>query len=252
MARARLVDEPVTKQAGPVPPGEPAADEADPDPATGAEVEESRRSLPIQALKLVALAAVVGLLGLLVWATLAAGRGSSLVASVAAGKKPAAPGFELAVLWPHSETWPPALRAALADGKVDLRELRGQPLAVNFWASWCIPCRDEAPILHAAARRHRGKIAFVGVDVKDLTGDALAFARKYKINYVSLRDGSGGKTWDAYGLTGVPETYFIDAQGRIVAHIPGAISTQTLEEGLATISGTGRGGTIEGGAHETP
>jgi len=188
----------------------------------------------------------------LVWATLAAGRGSSLVARIAAGKKPAAPSFELDVLWPHSETWPPPLKAALVDSKVDLRELRGQPVVVNFWASWCIPCRQEAPLLHAAARRHRGQVAFLGVDVKDFTSDGLAFARKYKINYVSLRDGNGGKTWNAYGLTGVPETYFIDAQGRIVSHIPGAVSSETLEEGIATITKPSRGGSLRSGAHVTP
>lgn len=234
-------------QAAPVP-----ADAAATVGAPGLEVEAVQRSLPIQALKLVVIAAVVGLLGLLVWATLAAGRGSSLVAGIAAGKKPAAPHFNLGVLWPHTETWPPALKAVLADRKLDLRELRGHPVALNFWASWCIPCREEAPILHAAAQRHRGRVAFVGVDVKDLTAEALGFTRKYKVNYVSLRDGSGNKTWNSYGLTGVPETYFIDAQGRIVAHIPGAVSAQTLEEGLATITGPRRGGTLKGGAHITP
>lgn len=226
------------------------AEKAAPLDAPEAEVvEQVPRSRLMQALKLLTLAAVVGLLGLLVWATLAAGRGSSLVARVAAGKKPAAPNFSLGVMWPHTETWPPALKAALDDGKVDLRELRGHPIALNFWASWCIPCRDEAPVLHAAAQRHRGQVVFVGVDVKDLTGDALAFARKYKVNYVSLRDGGGDQTWSAYGLTGVPETYFIDADGRIVAHIPGAVSPETLEEGLATLLSAGRGGTLEGGAH---
>ena len=203
-------------------------------------------------LKLTGIAAVVGLLGLLVWATLAAGRGSSLVARIAAGKKPAAPGFNLGVLWPHSETWPPELKTAIAGGKLDLRELRGHPVALNFWASWCIPCRQEAPILHAAAQRHRGHVVFVGVDVKDLTGDALGFARKYKVNYVSVRDGRGDKTWNSYGLTGVPETYFIDARGRIVAHIPGAVSAETLEEGIATITRPSRGGTLQGGAHVRP
>ena len=203
-------------------------------------------------LKLIAIAAVVGLLGLLVWATLAAGRGSSLVARIAAGKKPVAPGFTLGVIWPHSETWPPRLRAAIADGKLDLRELRGHPIALNFWASWCIPCRQEAPILHASALRHRGRVAFVGIDIKDFTGDALGFARKYKVNYVSARDGGGDKTWNNYGLTGVPETYFINAQGRIVAHIPGAVSAQTLEEGIATITKLSRGGSLQGGAHVTP
>ena len=202
--------------------------------------------------KLAAVAAVAGLLGLLVWATLAAGRGSSLVAHIAAGKKPAAPTFTLGVLWPHTETWPPELKATITDGKLDLRELRGHPVALNFWASWCVPCRQEAPILHASALRHGGKVAFVGVDIKDLSDDARDFARKYTVNYVSTRDGSGNKTWNNYGLTGVPETYFIDARGRIVAHIPGAVSTQTLEQGIATITRPSRGGTFQGGAHVTP
>jgi len=93
---------------------------------------------------------------------------------------------------------------------------------------------------------------FVGVDVKDLTGDARGFTRKYSVNYVSVRDGSGDKTWNSYGLTGVPETYFLDAGGRIVAHIPGAVSGQTLEEGIATITRPSRGGALQGGAHVTP
>ena len=222
-------------------------------PTAGGETEPAEpRSRWFLALKLSAIAAVAGFLGLLIWATLAAGRGSSLVAHIAAGKKPAAPAFNLGVLWPHTETWPPELKATIADGKLDLRELRGHPVALNVWASWCIPCRQEAPILHGSALRHRGQVVFVGIDVKDLTGDALGFARKYKVNYVSVRDGSGDKTWNSYGLTGVPETYFINAQGRIVAHIPGAVSAPTLEVGIATITRPSRGGTLQGGAHVTP
>lgn len=238
------MEEPLSKQADTVA-GEPATGENESE-------QPQPRSRWFLALKLGALAAVIGLLGLLVWATLAAGRGSSLVARVAAGKKPAAPGFALGVIWPHSETWPPPLRAAIADGKLDLRELRGHPVALNFWASWCAPCRQEAPILHASALRNRDQVVFVGVDVKDLTGDAVGFARKYKLNYVSVRDGSGDKTWNSYGLTGVPETYFLDGKGRIVAHIPGAVSTKTLAEGVATITTRSRGGSLRGGAHVTP
>ncbi len=225
---------------------------AEPSTAEGEAAPAESRSRWFLALKLSALAAVVGLLGLLVWATLAAGRGSSLVARIAGGKKPAAPAFNLGVLWPHSETWPARLASAIADGKLDLRELLGHPVALNFWASWCVPCRQEAPLLHASALRHRGRVVFLGVDVKDLSGDARGFARKYKLNYVSVRDGSGTETWSSYGLTGVPETYFINASGRIVAHIPGAVSTQTLEEGIATITRPSRGGALEGGAHVTP
>jgi cytochrome c biogenesis protein CcmG, thiol:disulfide interchange protein DsbE len=238
------VEEPLGKPADTV-----AAESA---PGENESEQPQPRSRWFLALKLGALAAVVGLLGLLVWATLAAGRGSSLVARIAAGKKPAAPGFALGVIWSHSETWPRSLRAAIADGKLDLRELRGHPVALNFWASWCVPCRQEAPILHASALRHRGRVVFVGVDIKDLTGDAVGFARKYKLNYVSVRDGSGDKTWNSYGLTGVPETYFLDERGRIVAHVPGAVSAQTLEEGVATIIKPSRGGSLQGGAHVTP
>jgi cytochrome c biogenesis protein CcmG/thiol:disulfide interchange protein DsbE len=187
-------------------------------------------------LRLAGVAVVAALLGLLAWATLAAGRGSSLVARIAADKKPAAPGFALGVIWPHTETWPPALTAAIAEGKLDLRELRGRPVVLNFWASWCVPCRREAPILRAAAQRDRGQVVFLGVDIRDFTSDARAFARKYKINYVSVRDGSGDATWSNYGLTGVPESYFIDARGRIVAHVPGEITRRTLAEGIATIT----------------
>jgi len=238
------VEEPLAK------PKDAAA--AEPPAADGDAEPAEPRSRWVLALKLSAIAAVAGFLGLLVWATLAAGRGSSLVARIAAGKKPGAPAFNLGVLWPHTETWPPELKATIADGKLALRELRGHPVALNVWASWCIPCRQEAPILHASALRHRGQVVFAGIDVKDFTSDALGFARKYKVNYVSVRDGSGDKTWNSYGLTGVPETYFIDAQGRIVAHIPGAVSAQTLEEGIATITRPSRGGTFQGGAHITP
>jgi cytochrome c biogenesis protein CcmG, thiol:disulfide interchange protein DsbE len=238
-----LVEEPLAKAEKP----------AAPEPTAEAEAEPSGpRSRWFLALKLGALAAVAGLLGLLLWATLAAGRGSSLVARIAAGKKPSAPGFTLGMIWPQHETWPPRLGAALADGKVDLRELRGHPVVLNFWASWCVPCRQEAPILHASALRHQGRVVFLGVDVKDLSGDARGFARKYRLNYVSVRDGSGDKTWSSYGLTGVPETYFVDARGRSVAHVPGAVSARTLEEGIATVTTPSRGGALRGGAHVTP
>jgi len=181
-----------------------------------------------------ALLVVFALLGLLVWATLHAARGESLVARIAAGDKPQAPHFDLAVIWPRDESWPPRLRRALGDGRFDLRELRGWPVVLNFWASWCIPCRDEAPLLNASARAHRGQIVFLGVNVQDLNEDALKFLRKFDAPYVSIRD-RNNKTFEVYGLTGVPETYYLDARGRIVGHVPGAISRRTLEQGVAAL-----------------
>jgi len=201
------------------------------------------------ALRTVALAAIIGVLALLLWATLAASRGQNFVGKIAAGKRPQAPAFELKVIWPHTETWPRNLVPAVGDGTLALAELRGHPVVLNFWASWCIPCRDEAPILRAGALRYSGRVVFVGIDVQDLTGDARAFARKYRINYVSLRD-SGNSAYSAYGLTGVPETYYIDARGRAVAHAIGVVSTATLAEGIAAVTRPGRaGGTLRGGAH---
>jgi cytochrome c biogenesis protein CcmG/thiol:disulfide interchange protein DsbE len=195
-------------------------------------VASRRPSLWRWSLRVVALSVVIGLFGLLGWATLSAGKGSSLVARIAAGEGPEAPSFSLEVLWPRAETWPVAARRRLVDGRLDLRELRGSPVVLNFWASWCIPCRDEAPILNASARAHSGEVAFLGVNVQDLKADALAFSREFDTPYVSVRD-RGNRTYEDYGLTGVPETYYLDATGRIVAHVPGAISRAILEEGIA-------------------
>jgi cytochrome c biogenesis protein CcmG/thiol:disulfide interchange protein DsbE len=172
-----------------------------------------------------------GLVGLLAWATLAASQGKNLVTRIAAGESPSAPRFELEAIWPENERWPQDLERVLADGELSLEELRGQPAVLNFWASWCVPCRDEAPILAASARAHAGELRFVGVNVQDLRGDALAFLREFRVPFVSVRD-QGGDTYRAYGLTGVPETYYLDAAGRIVAHSPGAVSRVSLEEGI--------------------
>lgn len=212
--------------------------------------EPERRSPWLAILKYGALALVAAALALLVWATLAASRGQNLVEKIAAGKKPAAPSFDLSVLWPHTGTWPKALAPALADGKLSLAELRGRPVVLNFWASWCTACKEEAPVLRAGARAHAGKVLFLGLDVQDLSGDARGFARSNGMNYVSVRD-KGNAMYQAYGLTGVPESYFIDARGRIVAHIPGGVSRSTLEQGIAAITGPGGGGTLPGGAHQT-
>ncbi len=196
------------------------------------EQAEGKRSAARAVVKAGAIVLVIGLIALLAWATLAAGEGRSLVAQIAAGEAPRAPAFELEVIWPRTETWPRELRAAIAEGKLSLAEVRGRPVVLNIWASWCIPCRDEAPILNASARAHRGEVVFVGIDVQDLRSDALAFLREFDVAYVSVRD-EGDETYRAYGLTGVPETYYLDADGRIVAHSPGAISRATLEAGIA-------------------
>ena len=183
-------------------------------------------------LQLCALALIAALIGLLVNSTLDRGAGPRLVSAVKIGARPQAPDFELPVVWAHPETWPPALRTALADDTVSLRELRGWPVVLNFWASWCSPCKAEAPRLNASAQQHSGAVVFLGVDVQDFKTDARRFSERFQTNYVSVRD-DGDSTYSAYGLTGLPETYYIDKRGRVVAHSIGEVSETELEANVA-------------------
>ncbi|MFN2470461.1 MAG: TlpA family protein disulfide reductase [Gaiellaceae bacterium] len=183
-----------------------------------------------------ALVLVAALFVLLAWKLAVQLGGPDLPGDVRAGRHPPAPTFELPVLWRRAETWPPPLRAALADDRVSIAELRGRPVVLNFWASWCIPCRREAPLLNESARRHARRVAFVGMDVQDFPSDARRFLRKYGVDYVSLRDGAGG-TFEDYGLLALPETFYVDARGRVVAHTIGELSREQLEQGVALARG---------------
>jgi thiol-disulfide isomerase/thioredoxin len=175
---------------------------------------------------------IAGLLALLVWRIVDKGRGSELVAAVRTGANPRAPAFRLPVLWGHARTWPGQLVPALEDAELATAELRSHPVVINFWASWCIPCKREAPRLVASASAHAGEVAFLGIDVQDFKSDARRFLRRYDTNYVSVRDGTD-LTSSHYGLTGLPETYFLDAGGRIVGHSAGEISRDELEAGIS-------------------
>jgi cytochrome c biogenesis protein CcmG/thiol:disulfide interchange protein DsbE len=160
-----------------------------------------------------------------------------------------APDFELPVLERGSlgSLLARRLRPALADGRVALDELRGTPVVLNFWASWCVPCREEAPTLERAWRRARGEgVLFLGLNMQDLTGDARAFIREFDNSYLNVRDQSNGVARD-WGVTGIPETFFITARGRVVGHVIGVVSPERLRDGVAA-SRSGRPlGSLEGG-----
>jgi cytochrome c biogenesis protein CcmG/thiol:disulfide interchange protein DsbE len=98
------------------------------------------------------------------------------------------------------------LKGALATGK---------PLVLNFWASWCGPCVDEAPLLQAAAAREGDRVQFVGVNVEDIDADAQTFLRKFGVTYPN-GSGNAAAVSVAYGMRGVPETYFIAPDGRLI------------------------------------
>jgi cytochrome c biogenesis protein CcmG, thiol:disulfide interchange protein DsbE len=123
---------------------------------------------------------------------------------------------------------------------------------VNFWASWCVPCRVEAPRLERAwrAARPRG-VVFLGLNMQDVREDARRFLSKFGISYLNVRDKSNDVSLD-WGVTGIPETFFVTAQGRVVAHVIGAVSAAELRRGvaaavdgkpLAAAQGGGREGT---------
>lgn len=198
---------------------------------SGRDGDQPQAGILVRLLQVGAVGLVVALLGLLLWKVVVS-EPSDLQSRIRAGEKPAAPAFELPVIWDRRETWPAQARAALDDGKLSLRELRGHPVVINFWASWCKPCEEEAPILAASARAHAGRVVFLGLDIQDFTSDARKFLRRFKANYVSVRD-SSNRSYSDYGLTGVPETFYVDAQGRAVAHSLGGLSREELERGIA-------------------
>lgn len=200
-----------------------------PEPTT--DPPRQRRSSFTLVAQLASLILVGGLLGLLVYSVVISGHGAAVVAAVRKGKKPKAPHFDLKVIWRHPETWPRARRRLVLADHLSSNGLRGMPVVINFWASWCVPCKREAPQLVASAQKHRGKVLFLGVDVQDFTGDARRFLRGARVNYPSVRDGTSS-TYGDYGLTGVPETYWVNARGRIVAHYAGEISRDQLEDGI--------------------
>ena len=201
---------------------------SEPAPGPSSQPEKQRRSPISLALQAATLIFVGGLLGLLVYRLIASERGGAVVAAINAGRKPKAPHFDLKLIWQRPDTWSPRYSSLATVDRLSTAELKGMPVVMNFWASWCIPCKHEAPRLVDAASKYKTRVLFLGVDVQDFTSDARNFLRHYKINYPSVRDGTSS-TFDRYGLTGVPETYYLDAQGRLVGHTIGEVSGDELE-----------------------
>lgn len=120
-------------------------------------------------------------------------------------------------------------------GTGSLADYRGSWVLVNFWASWCIPCRAEAPALEEFQRRHGGpKFTVLGIDTRDLSGDGQAFVREYAVSYPQLRDGDGDVSHE-YGTTGVPESYLVDPRGKVLVHAVGPVSKEYLSEQVAPL-----------------
>jgi len=179
------------------------------------------------------IALVVLFIGLLVYGIESKGPDDAIDGALSEGRAATAPAFTLEVL--DRGTVPERLRrplgGALADGRLSLSELRGTPVVLNLWASWCTPCRQEAPRLQAGWERWgRRGLAYLGLNIQDLRGDARGFASKFGITYPSVRDARRGVA-DSYGATGIPETFFVDRRGRVVGHVIGVVSERELAVG---------------------
>ena len=170
-------------------------------------------------LQAAAVTVVALLLGLLLVETLRDAEARSVAAALEEGESPPAPRFEL-----------PRLDQ---DGTLSLASLRGKAVVINFWASWCEPCKEEAAVLEAGWRRYRERdVVFVGIDAQDFKSDAQRFVARYGITYPTVRDGEGD-VYKRYGITGFPETWFVGRNGKLVGRrIQGPVTEAELEENI--------------------
>lgn len=165
---------------------------------------------------------VLAFLGILVWA------------SLQTGSQPGGLGVntQFGVLEVDAE---PARDFALRlhDGRdVTLSQFRGQVVLVDFWASWCAPCRQEAPVLEQTYREYRGKdVEFIGVNIWDLPANAATYVDNFEVSYPTGVDADGVIAID-YGVKGIPEKFFIDRQGIVRQKFVGPIRADKLKEAL--------------------
>jgi cytochrome c biogenesis protein CcmG/thiol:disulfide interchange protein DsbE len=120
-------------------------------------------------------------------------------------------------------------------GRGEIADYRGRWVLVNLWASWCTPCRQEAPLLERFWRRRRERgLTVLGIDVQDNSGDALAFVRRFGLSYPQLRS-VGDERSAAFGSTGVPESFLVDPRGRLALIWRGPLDARLLRERILPI-----------------
>jgi len=168
----------------------------------------------------------IALIALLIYGVLALGSNRTLDQALADGEHPLAPEYT------H------ALPELTGGGKRSLAEFRGHVVLLNFWASWCPPCRHEAPLVESAQRqleRHGGTV--VSVSTQDTASDSLSFREQYHLTYPDLRDVTGNFV-HAYGTTALPESFIIDPEGRIWAIARGEIDQAFVAQAVTLAEGS--------------
>jgi cytochrome c biogenesis protein CcmG, thiol:disulfide interchange protein DsbE len=167
--------------------------------------------------QVLALLLVAGLVGLFAW-QLASDDGKQIANDVRAGKAVPAPLFTLPKL--------------AGEGEVALDSLRDKVVVLNFWASWCVPCKKETPRLQEAWERHRDEgLVVLGVDTLDFDGDGRRFLRRYGVTYPNVHDGRGTVLND-YGGTPLPKTFFVK-NGKVIGYIWGEAGEEELADAIA-------------------
>lgn len=128
-----------------------------------------------------------------------------------------------------------SFRVTTFDGQqISLKQFRGRPVILNFWASWCVSCRQEARIVEAAWQEYGPKGAvFIGIAINDTREASLDFIHRYGKTYLLAPDDKTGTISLDYGVTAVPETFFINREGIIVNKILGAVSHREIKAFLA-------------------
>jgi thiol-disulfide isomerase/thioredoxin len=162
--------------------------------------------------------AVVALLVLLVWSVVK--REGGVSGALDSGKNPTAPLVALE-----------QLNGTMEGKPLGISDLRGKAVIVNFWASWCIPCKDEAPFLQETYERYRDRgLVVLGINSQDLRDDARGFMDRFDLTYPIVFDGRR-KALKAWGIRGFPETFFVDRTGKIVGErIDGGVDLSRNQE----------------------
>jgi len=118
--------------------------------------------------------------------------------------------------------------------QVELKQFQGKPVVINFWASWCIPCREEMPFLEKAWNHYQSQgVVFLGINIMDEEKNAEEFLELIDISFMNLRDPTAEMA-DAFSVVGLPTTFFIDKKGKIVSRHDEAFIGETLEEQFAS------------------
>jgi len=132
---------------------------------------------------------------------------------------------------PRDSGMAPDFSLAGFDGRTaTLSQLRGQVVIINFWASWCPPCREEAAYLEQTWRKYQGQgVVFIGVDWVDTEKEALAYIDEFDITYINGPD-IGTRIAQAYRIQGVPETFYVDKSGRLRGVHIGPLQSPELDD----------------------